>query len=288
MGFCWYQVLAVWTPILLDNTASGYYSIFQKMHNITQYYWYYSILLILLDITDITQYYWYYSTWSNIAQYCWNYWNYSILHAKVMLEWSWSHPGYCSVFTILLKTTMLPILPNYRFLISINTTQYYIFNITQYYVSNIHVRYYIILSICFNHSITYSILPSILNPKKRVFSPTNSKSICVNITQYYQPFPIFINIRWATWSLIRDVGDRPLIYSSRCNSCSGLRPGQGRWPKHLWWATDQPESQGRARGSWVREERRASWSASAWEPRRPLGALSITTKFTSHLFMLNL
>ena len=82
MGFCCYQLLAADSaPILFDITKLQFL-------NITQYYWYYSIL-------------------SNTSQY---YSYYLILHPKVILEWSWSDPGYYSVLQILLNIPILPIL----------------------------------------------------------------------------------------------------------------------------------------------------------------------------------
>ena len=98
-----------------------YYLILQFL-NINQYYQKsqcYSILLILLNITDITQYY---SILLKIVQ------NYSISpilpisNAKVILKWFWIVPGYYSSVwyskSILLNITYI--------------AQYYLSNITQY------------------------------------------------------------------------------------------------------------------------------------------------------------
>ena len=149
MGFCLYQLLAV------SSNITWYCSFWKllnitKKHNITQYYWYYSIseitqyhwyhsiLLILLNITDITQYYMLklllgitesllditqaLPSVANITQY---FQYYSILHAKIAPGYYWIATGYYSSVT--------------------NNTQYY--NITQYYQyykSNIY-QYYPIL-----------------------------------------------------------------------------------------------------------------------------------------------
>ena len=184
MEFCWYQLLAVSAPILLDIAVSEYYPILPKKHNITQDYQYYSISLILLNITNITQYYQYYS----------------ILLANMILEWSRIVLGYYSMVSIGYQYySILPILPVLH-----NFT-----NITQYYTSKIHHYYPIFLFQYYSESIFHwwysiSILLNITNITQYYlfnitqYSQTSklcfSNWICVNIHQYYKPFPIFINI----------------------------------------------------------------------------------------------
>ena len=156
--------------------------LFQHQYNgnITWYYScvseYYLILpkcTILLNITDITQYYWYYSILLNITQY------YSILLILLnitnitqynMLKCSSSDPelllDITQVLPILLNITIITnITYCYQYYKSIctNIIQYYISNITQYSIGGIQYQYYSILLILPN--ITYSILLNIPNPQ---------------------------------------------------------------------------------------------------------------------------
>ena len=182
MGFCWYQLLAVSAPILLDITVSEYYSILPKMHNIAQYYQYYSILPILLNTTNITQYYQYYS----------------ILLANMILEWSWIVPGYYSSVPNITQYyqyyqyyIILPILHNITHQRFTNITQYYISNITQYSIGGIQYQHYSILPISLN--ITYSILLNISNLQNCAF-PIQYMSIINNISSNFQYSSKFVII----------------------------------------------------------------------------------------------
>ena len=149
-GGPWYGDLLVPTFGYFRINITWYYSFrillnFTKIHNITQYtditpyYWYHSILLMLLNITHITQYYPYYSILP-------------ILHANVILKCSSFDPGYYPNVTNIMQHhqyyTILQYIHQYNpilhfqyslmvFLLSIllnitNITQYYLFSITQY------------------------------------------------------------------------------------------------------------------------------------------------------------
>ena len=225
MGFCWYQLLAVSAPILLDITVSEYYSILLEIQNITQY------CPKLLNITNITQYYQYYSISPillNISE------NYSILHARVILEWSRSDPEYYSGVTDItqyheyyLTLPILPILHNITNQRFTNISQYYISNITQYYICGIQYQYYSILLILLN--ITYSILLNIPNPQNCAF-PIQYVSIFINTTSHSQYSSIFFNITWATWRWALRLMS-PLNGPSPCPGAAQVRAALPRLPE---------------------------------------------------------